>query len=97
MAKAAKGLGVQNVFLHPVEMVDHRHAAPAYPKGRVHIALAPIHDAAQFLPIGDFLKRQMFDRGTGDDQPIEFFAPDIADGAVKALHMIGRGVAGAVV
>ena len=96
MAEAAEGLGVQHVFLHAMEVVNHRHAAPAHAKGRMHIGLRPVHHPAQFVPIGHLFKGQMFNRRAGDDQTIKLLTRrlDLGKGAVEGFHMLSGRVAG---
>jgi hypothetical protein len=87
-------LAVEQVFPDPVEVVDHRHPAPADAEGGMHIGLGPVEDARQLVPIGDVLEIQMLDRRAGDDQPVEFLARllHLREGAVERLHMCGGGV-----
>ena len=79
--------------LDAMQMIDHRHTAPAYAKGGMHVGLCPIHDLAQLVPIGHLFKRQMFDGGTSNDQPIKFLTTfrNFVKRAVKACHMLGSG------
>ena len=85
------------MFWHAVEMIDHRHTAPADAKGGMHVGLGPVHHCGQLVPIGHVVEVEMFDGRAGDDQPVEFFTADIAERAVEALHMIGGRVAGLMI
>src|SRR6056297_2657529 len=51
--EAAEGLVAQHMFVHAVEMVDHRHPAPANAEGGMHMGLGPLKNAGQLVPIGD--------------------------------------------
>ena len=93
MAETAKGLGRKDVFSDPVEIVDHRHPAPADAKGRMDMALRPVEHLRKLVPIGHLLEGQVFDRGAGDDEPVELFLAHLGKGAVELGHMLGGGVA----
>jgi len=82
-------------FGHPMEMINHRHAAPTHAKGGMNVGLRPIHDAFQLIPIGDVFEWKVFDRGACDDQTVKLFARrfNFGEGAIKAFHMIGGRVA----
>ena len=99
MTKTSKCLGIQHAFVDAVQMIDHRHTAPTHAEGGMDVGLCPIHDLAQLVPIGHLFKRQMFDGGTRNDQPVEFFATfcNLIKGAVKACHMLGSGGFGLVI
>jgi len=94
VTETAERLRRQGVFPHAVKVVGHRHAAPAHPERRLHVRLRPVHKAAQLVPIGHLLERQMFDRRAGDDQPVELFARrlHLGERAIERLHMRGGGV-----
>ena len=47
LRKTAERLGGQHVFADTVEMVDHRHPAPANAKGRLDMGLRPVHQLHQ--------------------------------------------------
>src|SRR6056297_1094130 len=98
VTEAAEGLVAQHMFVHAVEMVDHRHPAPADAEGGMHMGLGPLKNAGQLVPIVDGVEVEMLERRTGDDQPVIFFARggDLLEGAIKALHMLGGGVLGLV-
>ena len=72
MTKTSERLGIQHTFVDAMQMIDHRHTAPAHAKGGMHVGLCPIHDLAQLVPIGHLFKRQVFDGGTRYDQPSNF-------------------------
>ena len=92
MTKTAKGFVRKIVFLDAVEMVNHRHAAPANTQCGLHIGLGPIYDFNHLIPIGDIGKIQMLNWGASDDQPIKFFIFDCAEGLVEFFHVVGCGV-----
>ena len=73
MTKASKSLGIKHLFIDVVEMFDHRHSTPAYSKGRMDMALGPVKNAFELIPIGHVLEGQMFNRSPGDDQAVKFF------------------------
>ena len=93
MTKTSERLGIQHTFIDAMQMIDHRHTAPAYAKCGMHVGLCPIHDLAQLVPIGHLFKRQVFDWGTRNDQPVKFLTTfrNLVKGAVKACHMLGSG------
>ncbi len=93
VVETAKCLGGQHLFCDAVEMPQHGHAAPADAKGGMNMGLGPVHHLAQFIPVGDIFERQVFDRGTGDDQAIEFLIAHVLKRPVEFLHMRGGGVA----
>ena len=97
MPIGAEQLFPQHMLGHAVEMMQHRHPAPAHAKGRMHVGLGPVHDRAQLVPIADLFVVQMLDRGAGDDQPVEFLVRHVRKRAVKALHMLGGRVLGLVI
>ena len=66
MSKTAKSLLRQIMFFHPMQVIDHRHAAPADPQSGMHMALRPFHHLDHFGPIGDVLEIQMLNRRAGD-------------------------------
>ena len=94
--ETAEGLFGQHMLGHPVEMVDHRHPAPAHAEGGMDVGLRPVEDLAQLVPVGDGLEIQMLDRRAGDDQPVELLARHLAERAVERRHVLGGGVAGLV-
>src|SRR6056297_4028365 len=59
MAEAAESLFIEQVFLHAVQIVHHRHAAPAHTKGGMHMGPGPVEHLAKLAPVGDLVKRQM--------------------------------------
>ena len=65
-------LFAQDVLGDIVEMMQHRHSAPADTEGRMHVGLRPFHHLGQFVPIGDIFEIHMLDRCACDHQPIEF-------------------------
>ncbi|MPL90534.1 hypothetical protein SDC9_36586 [bioreactor metagenome] len=94
VAEAAEGLVGKGVLLDAMEMIGHRHAAPAHAEGREDMALRPVEDPADLVPVGHVLKRDLLDRGAGDDQAVEFLAGrlDLLERAIEGLHVLGRGV-----
>ena len=84
--------------MHTVEIVDHRHATPAYAKGGLNAGLGPFKDLFQLVPIGHLFEREVFDGRACDDQTVEFLAAGLhlLEGAVKLGHVFGSGIAGLV-
>ena len=97
--EAAERLGIQRVLGQPVEMPRHRHPAPADAERRMDVALRPVEDAAQFVPVGHLVEGQLFDRGAGHDQPVEAVARrlDLGERTVEGFEVIGGGVAAFVI
>ena len=58
----------------------------------INVRLAPFHDCAQFLPIGDLLKRQLFHRCAGDDHAVVAAVFDLVKGLVELYQVLRRGV-----
>lgn len=54
-----------------VVIIKSRLRTPADMERAVHMRPAPFHDAAQLRPVFDLLKRHLFHRCAGNDQPIE--------------------------
>ena len=92
VAEAAEGLGRQHVLGDAVEVVQHRHAAPADAHGRVHVGLGPVEDLAQLVPVADRLEVEVLDRRAGDDEPVEAALARLAERLVEGLEVRGRGV-----
>ena len=57
----------QHMFFDAVEIIDHRHPAPANAKGGMDIGLRPFEDFAQLRPIGHIFEIQMLNRRACDD------------------------------
>ncbi len=97
VAEAAEGLGRQHVLGDAVEVVQHRHAAPADAHGRVHVGLGPVEDLAQLAPVADRLEVEVLDRRAGDDEAVEAALARLAERLVEGLEVRGGGVARLVV
>ena len=93
VAVTAKKLFAQQVLFDTVEVVDHRHAAPAHAKRGMHVGLGPVHNLCQLVPIRHIAEIKVFNWRTGDDQPVKFLILDLLEGAVEFFHVVGRCIA----
>ena len=90
--KDAEHLPRQRVFRN-AEMVEQAGLrAPADVQGGGDVLLCPVHDLAQFPPVGDLLKLQLFHRRTGDDEAVELQVLDLVETHVVHRHVLFVGV-----
>ena len=61
-------------------------------KRTVDVCLAPVHDLAQFFPIGDIFELHKFDRSSGDDHAVVKAVFDVIEGLIELHEMLGRRV-----
>lgn len=67
-------------------------SSPANMERAVNVALAPLHDLAQFRPIVHVLEGQVLDRSASDDHSVEELVSDRVEGLVEREHMFCRSI-----
>ena len=80
------------ILRYAVMIVQPRLSSPADMEGGVHMALAPLHDFRNFLPVGHVLKRHLLHRRTGNDKAIVFLVAHLGKGAIELRQVILGGV-----
>lgn len=97
MPKNAERLRWKIVFRDSIKMVQGGLGAPANVQTPMDIALCPVKETAKFVPVGHFLKGQVFDWSAGDDEAVESVGSDLFPGAVEGGKVIHRRVASNVI
>ncbi len=83
MPEYAKELFRQQHLLNSIVVIQRRLGTPADMQGAVDMGLAPLHDAAQLVPIPHLLKFQLLHRCAGDDKAVEILLLNFFEAAVE--------------
>ena len=75
------------ILLNTVMVIKARLCAPAYMQCRGNIALGPLHNATQLVPILDISKLKKLNGGTGNNKSVVFVLLNMVKRIVKRLHM----------
>ena len=78
----------QTVLLNSIMVVQAGLCPPADMEGAVNMALAPLHDFTQFIPVFHLFKLQQFHRCTGNDEAIVELVLNLIKGLVEGNHVL---------
>src|SRR5436305_1544317 len=92
MAEDAEHLLRQRMLGNTVEMMEGGLCTPADVESRMHMALRPVKDRAQLVPVGHVLEIEKLDRRTGHDEAVELLVLHPLPVAIEGDHVIGGGV-----
>ena len=70
--------------------------APADVEGAVDMGFGPLHDPAQFLPVGHFLEGQKFHRRAGDDHAVIILVLNLVERLIERQHVLLGSILGLV-
>ena len=82
----------QHILVDPMVVVQSGLGSPAQMHRREHVGLGPFEDGFHFRPVLDLFKIHFFNRGPGDDQPVEILVLQIRKGFVEFIEMGGLRV-----
>src|SRR5215218_10083323 len=80
------------MFRHAMKMVEARLRTPTDVHRGMNVALGPVENAPELVPIGDALEFEQFDGRAGDDEAIELLVPYAFPIAIEGQHVLGRGI-----
>src|SRR5215211_6995482 len=80
------------MFGHAVEMVEARLRTPTDIHRGMNVALGPVEDSPELVPICDALEFEQFHGRAGDDEAIELLAPYTLPIAIEGQHVLGGRV-----
>ena len=66
--------------------------SPANMKSAVHMALAPLHYVAEFMPVHHTLERHLLDRRARDNHAVKKIIFNAVEIFIKRKHMFKRSV-----
>ena len=66
-----------------MKVPGRRHGARTDIQARMDMGHRPVEDAREFVPIGDLLEGQQFDRRAGDDEAVKLAVCDLVPGIVE--------------
>ena len=84
----AAELGRQTVFLDAVVIIKSCLSTPANVESAVHVALAPLHDFAELVPVLNFFKFHHFHRCACDNQTVVIFMLDLIESLIEGNHVL---------
>ena len=91
MGEYPEELLFQGMLLDAMVVVQSRLGSPADVEGGVDVALGPLHDSAQLLPVLHLLEGQVLHRRAGDDHAVVVVLPHVVKVAVEGQHvLLGR-------
>jgi hypothetical protein len=73
---------------YTVKMKQRGLRGPADRQAAMDVALRPVEDAPQLVPVSHRLERQSFDWRTGDDEPVEPLCSHAGPRPVEGFHVI---------
>ena len=84
----------QKIFFQSVVIVHSRLCPPAQMQGGRHMALRPLKDLADLLPVIHVLVFHLLHRCPGDDQPVKIASLNIRKTLVEFIQMTHRRILG---